>query len=173
MLQKGYVHVYTGNGKGKTTAMFGLALRACGLGLRVYIGQFIKSIEYSEVKAIRKNLPNVTVELYGVGCFIDREASQEDITAARNGLQRATQIVLSGEYDLVMLDEVNVALFYRMLRVDDVLELIGKKPTNVEMVLTGRGAPKELVAVADVVSDISEIKHYYAKGVLARDGIER
>ena len=173
MLDKGYVQVYTGNGKGKTTAMLGLALRASGAGLRVYIGQFVKSMAYSEIKAIEQHLPNVRAELYGTGCFLGREAAQEDIDAARSGFQQASEALLSGDYDLVMLDEINIAVFYGLLSPAEVVDLISGKPDHVELILTGRYASEEVMAAADLVSEITEIKHYYTSGVPARDGIER
>jgi cob(I)alamin adenosyltransferase len=173
MIEKGYVQVYTGDGKGKTTAMLGLALRAAGAGLRVYIGQFIKSMEYSEITALKQYLPMVKTEQYGRGCFISRDASQEDIDAAREGFRKASEAVLSGEYDVVMLDEINIAVDYGMIPVGELIELIRRKPERVELVLTGRGAAREIVAAADLVSEMTEVKHYYAKGVIARDGIER
>ena len=172
-MDKGYVQVYTGNGKGKTTAMLGLALRACGAGLRVYIGQFVKSMTYSEISAIGKYLPDVRTELYGTGCFFGREVTQEDIDMAKDGLQKATEAMLSGAYDLVLLDEIHIAVHYGLLSVEDVVGLIRRKPENVELVLTGRYAAEEVKEAADLVSEVTEVKHYYASGVLARDGIER
>ena len=172
-MEKGYVQVYTGNGKGKTTAMLGLTLRACGAGLRVYVGQFIKSMEYSEIKALKEFLPMVKTEQFGTGCFIFREASQEDVDAAREGFNKAMEAMCSGEYDVVMLDEINVAVYYGMISKEEVLELIRKKPEHVELILTGRYAADEIIEAADLVSEVTEVKHYYKQGVMARDGIER
>ncbi|MCL2285382.1 MAG: cob(I)yrinic acid a,c-diamide adenosyltransferase [Firmicutes bacterium] len=173
MLGKGYVHVYTGNGKGKTTAMLGLSLRAAGAGLNVYIGQFIKSMAYSEVNAIKSGLPNIEIEQYGDGCMITRGPSPQDIMCAEAGIDKAMQAMLSGKYNVIALDEINVAVHLGVVKLKDALELIAKKPHGVELILTGRYAPPEIVALADVVSEIVDIKHYYFAGVMARDGIER
>ena len=171
-MEKGFVHVYTGNGRGKTTAMLGLALRALGAGLRVYIGQFIKNGEFNEVKTIKKYLPGIVLEQYGKGSFLSA-VTPEDMTAGEYGLKRAAEVMLSGEYDVVMLDEINLAAFYGLISFGGVLDLINKKPENIELILTGRYAAKEIVEAADLVSEIKNIKHYYSKGVTARDGIEK
>jgi len=171
-MKKGYVHVYTGSGKGKTTTMLGLTLRASGAGLKIYIGQFHKNGEYSEVVAIRKYLPNVTLEQYGTGqqcCSIPDMSAKE---AAENGLKRALEVVTSGEYDMVMLDEINIAARYGLITPADVVDLIRKKPQELELVLTGRNAAAEVIAAADLVSEIQEVKHYFNAGVPARVGIE-
>jgi len=172
-MDRGYVQVYTGNGKGKTTAMIGLAIRASGANLRVYIGQFIKSIEYHEVAVIKKHLPNITVELYGLGRTLERKPAEEDVQAAKIGLEKVRDAIFSGKYDVVVMDEVNIALYLKLLDVSNVLELIHTKPSNVELVLTGRFAPPEIIDVADLVTEMTEVKHYYENGISARDGIER
>jgi cob(I)alamin adenosyltransferase len=172
-MEKGYVHVYTGDGKGKTTAMLGLALRACGAGLKVYIGQFIKHGEYSEIKAIRKYLPGVTVEQYGRGFILSQKASEEDIESARNGFMKVVDAVFSGEYDVVMLDEINMAVHYGLVSIEELIGLIKGKPIGVELVLTGRGAKDELIEAADLVSEVYATKHYYTDGIMAREGIEK
>jgi len=170
-LQKGYIHVYTGNGKGKTTAAFGLALRAVCAGKKVYIGQFIKGMRYSELDA-PKYLPNLVVEQYGRGCFIFNSPTEEDIKLARQGLEKIARIIRSGEYDVVVMDEVNVAVYYKLFEPADVIEILKNKPEHVEIILTGRYAPQEFIDIADLVTEMREIKHYYQKGVLAREGIE-
>jgi len=172
MLEQGYVQVYTGNGKGKTTAMLGLALRAVGAGLRVYIGQFVKDTESSETKAIKKFLPNIEIEQYGPNGLIEPENMAEAIQTTLRGLEKATNAMLSGKYDAIMLDEINIAVYMGVLKTEHVLELIRKKPHNVELVLTGRYAPAEVIAAADLVSEIGEVKHYYEAGVGVRTGIE-
>jgi len=172
-MERGYVQVYTGNGKGKTTAMLGLAMRAGGANLRVYIGQFVKSMEYHEVAVIRKSLPNIAIEIYGLGCTLDREPTEEDAQAAKSGLEKASAAVFSGNYDVVMLDEISIAVYMKMLDVSSILELMHTKPPNVELVLTGRFATAEIIEAADLVTEMTEVKHYYANGVPARDGIER
>ncbi|QCX32649.1 cob(I)yrinic acid a,c-diamide adenosyltransferase [Caloramator sp. E03] len=170
-MEKGYIQVYTGNGKGKTTAAFGLCLRAVCAGKKVYIGQFVKGMEYSELNAA-KILPNFEIEQFGRGCFIRNEPSLEDFEAARKGLEKCKKIISSGEYDVVVLDEINIAMFYKLISVDEVLELIKLKAEKTELILTGRYAPQEIIDAADLVTEMREIKHYYTKGVMARKGIE-
>ena len=172
MLDKGYVQVYTGNGKGKTTAMLGLALRAAGAGLQVYIGQFLKGTEYSEVKAIKTCLPNIEIEQYGEGSAIGR-VTPNDVRDSAIGMEKAMQAMLSGKYSIVALDEINMAVMLGLVSVEAVLDLINKKPRHVELVLTGRYAHSEIIAAADLVSEIRDVKHYYNAGVMARDGIEQ
>ncbi|QAV33325.1 cob(I)alamin adenosyltransferase [Fervidobacterium changbaicum] len=169
--EKGYIHVYTGNGKGKTTAAFGLALRAVCAGKKVYIGQFIKGMKYSELDA-PKYLANLVIEQYGRNCFIKNAPTEEDIRLAKEGLRRIREVLTSGEYDVVIMDEINVALYYGLFSVDEVLDLLKSKSEHVEIILTGRFAPQELVEIADLVTEMREVKHYYQKGVLARKGIE-
>jgi cob(I)alamin adenosyltransferase len=165
------IQVYTGNGKGKTTAALGLALRACGAGLKVYIGQFIKSKSYSELKALRKFRQNLTVEQFGRGCFI-KTPGPVDRELAQKGLKKIYQIISENRFDLVILDEINVALELKLFDVQDVLKLIEKTPPKTELVLTGRNAPAEIIDRADLVSEIKEIKHYFKNGTKARRGIE-
>lgn len=172
-LAKGYVQVYTGDGKGKTTAALGLALRAAGHGMRTYIGQFMKGQRYGELDALRGH-PYITIEQYGdVRCIRREEVTPEHIAQAHRGLQRAREAMLSGEYDIVVLDEVNVSIWFGLLTVEEVLAFIEEKPPEVELVLTGRRAPPELIDRADLVTEMREVKHYYRHGVMARDGIER
>lgn len=177
-MKQGYVQVYTGDGKGKTTAALGLALRALGAGLSVYIGQFIKGMKYSEIAALEKlgsayGSGRLRVEQYGRGCFIKREPEPADITAALNGLEKASEALASGRYDLVILDEINVASRYALLSEGAIANLLDTRPAGVELVLTGRYAPQSLIERADLVTEMKEIRHYYAKGVAARRGIER
>lgn len=172
-LKKGYVQVYTGDGKGKTTAALGLALRAVGNDFKVFIAQFVKGLEYCEIKALKRLSDSITVKQYGRGCFIQNNPTKEDIAAARNGLCEITEVISSGKYDLVILDEINIALHFKILTLQDVLDLIEIKPGNVELVLTGRRAEKEIIDKADLVTEMREVKHYFTKGVMARKGIER
>jgi len=165
------IQVYTGDGKGKTTAALGLALRACGAGLKVYIGQFIKGRTYNELKALKKFRANLTVEQFGRGCFI-KTPSPVDKELAQRGLKKINQIISERRFDLVILDEINIALELKLFEVQDILELIEKKPEETELVLTGRNAPAEIIDRADLVSEIREIKHYFKKGIKARRGIE-
>jgi len=173
VMERGFVQVYTGNGKGKTTAAFGLALRAAGHGLQTYIGQFMKGQMYGEVQALRDN-PLVEIEQYGDAVCVRREeVTAEHAARARRGMERAREKMCSGDFDMVILDEVNVTIWFGMLAVDEVLELLEQRPPGVEVILTGRYAPAEILAKADLVTEMREVKHYFAQGVLARDGIER
>ncbi len=169
---QGYVHIYTGNGKGKTTAALGLALRACGAGMKVLIGQFIKGQVYNELLAISQYLKNVTIKQFGIGCFLISAPSQEDIDAAIQGFEEMRKIIMEGEYNMVILDEINIALFYNLIEIEDVLDLIENKPKHVELVLTGRYSPQQLIDKADLVTEMMAVKHYFEKGIEARKGIE-
>lgn len=173
-METGQFQVYTGDGKGKTTAALGLALRACGAGLRVYIGQFIKKGEYSEIKALRA-LPGVTVEQYGSGkgLLVRREPDDEDRACARAGLDRITAALTGGDYDVVIADEINCALTCGLLAAEDLTALIDRRPGNIELVFTGRGAAQAVLDRADLVTEMRPIRHYYQdKGLPAREGIE-
>jgi len=170
---KGYVQVYTGNGKGKTTAAFGLVLRAVGAGLRVFIGQFVKHSKYSEIKAVEKLGDAVTLRQYGRGDFLNRKPDEADMRAAREGLKEIREIMLSGRYDIIILDEANIATYYRLFSVKELLDFIEAKPDHVELVLTGRAADPRVIAAADLVTEMVEVKHYYRQGVEARVGIEK
>jgi cob(I)alamin adenosyltransferase len=170
---KGYIQVYTGDGKGKTTAALGLALRAAGAGLKVYIAQFVKGMKYSEINALGKMPDSIAVKQYGRNCFINRNPEEEDIRAAREGLKEVRQIMCSGKYQMIILDEANIATSYNLFSVDELLDFIEAKPEEVELVITGRTADPRIIEKADLVTEMKEIKHYYRKGVEARDGIER
>jgi len=169
---KGYLHIYTGNGKGKTTAAFGLAMRALGASKKVFIAQFVKGKMYSEIKTAQRYLPSIVIKQYGLGCFIEQTPTQEDIRAAKNGLEEVTHIILSEKYDMVILDEIFIALFFQLFTVEEVLEIIKTKPRKLELILTGRYAPQEIIDLADLVTEMKEIKHYYNQGIEAREGIE-
>ena len=170
---KGYIQIYTGDGKGKTTAAFGLALRAAGAGLKVYIAQFVKGIEYSELKSVEKLSDLITLRQYGLGFFVNRKPNEEDIRAAREGLKEVREIMCSGMYDLVILDEANIATYYDLFSIEDLLDFMRAKPENVELVITGRMADPRIIESADLVTEMKEIKHYYHSGVEARVGIEK
>ena len=172
-LARGMVHVYTGNGKGKTTAALGLALRALGWGLKVYMIQFMKGDpKYGELQAA-KNLPDFVIRQYGRPDFVDRKnPSQEDLRLAQEGLAHAQEIVAMGRYDLVILDEINVALNFKLIDLQEVLRLIDGKPQETELVLTGRYAPQQIVQAADLVTEMREVKHYFQLGRKPRNGIE-
>lgn len=172
-LEAGLVQVYTGDGKGKTSAAFGLALRAIGRGLRVYVIQFIKGgFDYGELHAVEQ-LDNLKLKAFGSGQFITQKPpKQEDVKLAKDGLNFAENIVASGEYDVVILDEINVALNLNLIDVSDVDRLVKNKPKCVELVLTGRNAPPEILEIADLVTEMKEVKHPFKKGVPPRKGIE-
>jgi cob(I)alamin adenosyltransferase len=174
-LRRGYVQVYTGNGKGKTTAALGLALRAAGSGLRTYIGQFCKGQKYGELESVKKLAPLVMIEQFGRKTFmhIKDPADPADVRMARRGLARSRAAMLSGRYDIVVLDEILIALFFRLLEENDILALMDERPADVELILTGRNAPASVIRRADLVTEMRERKHYYAKGVEARTGIEK
>ena len=169
---QGFVQVYTGDGKGKTTAALGLALRAAGAGLRVYFGQFIKNADYSEIKALARFADCITVRQFGRGCFLLTEPAPEDRAAARRALEGLSEALTSGDYDLVIADEANVAVALGLIEPDDLVSLIDLRPEQVELVLTGRGAPDAVLARADLVTEMRCVRHYYDRGVLARPGIE-
>lgn len=170
-LENGLVHIYTGTGKGKTTAAFGLALRAAGAGIRVCIHQFIKGMPYSENAVFRK-LKNVRLVQCGRGCFITGRPTAKDIACAAKGLKRAERDVLSGRYGMVVLDEANIALKLGLIKAADIIGIIKRKPRHVELVLTGRHCPRSLLKHADLVTEMRKIKHPFDKGVQARRGIE-
>jgi len=165
------IQVYTGNGKGKTTAAFGLALRAAGAGFNVYIAQFAKGRVCSEHRTLEK-ISNIKVEQFGKGCFIRGKPQAIDVKSAAAALEKIKEVIACGSYRVIILDEINVALKLKLVSLKDVLGLIKHTPPGIELVLTGRGAPKQLIDCADLVSCINEVKHYYAKGIKARRGIE-
>ncbi len=165
------IQVYTGNGKGKTTAALGLAVRAAGAGKKVYIGQFIKGRNYCELRALKK-FKNIKIDQFGRGCFIKKKPAGKDIELARAGLEKAKKIAEKQKFDLIILDEINVALDLKLLKCREVLKFIKSVPRKIELVLTGRNAPRAVIKAADLVSRINEVKHYFQKGLKARRGIE-
>ncbi len=165
------VHVYTGNGKGKTTASLGISLRAVCAGKKVFFLQFVKGMKYSELKA-QELLPNFEMKRYGRNAFIRKNPKQEDIDLAKKALNHAKEI-LNADYDLVVLDEINIALFYNLLTVNEVIEVIKNRTEKTEVVMTGRYAKDEIIEFADLVTEMKEIKHYYKQGIHARVGIEK
>ncbi|MBU6996315.1 MAG: cob(I)yrinic acid a,c-diamide adenosyltransferase [Theionarchaea archaeon] len=172
-MEKGMIHVYTGNGKGKTTAALGLAMRAAGHGLKVYMIQFMKGrINYGELETANQ-IPNFEIKQVGRPDFVSKEnPDPEDIRLAQEGLEHARAIIYSGHYDMVILDEINVAMDFNLVPHDVVYALLKEKPETVEIVLTGRKCPPEVVKIADYVSEVLEIKHPYMNGAQARKGIE-
>lgn len=170
-MEKGFIQLYTGNGKGKSSAAFGMALRAAMAGKKVYIAQFVKDMKYSETK-IAEVLDSITIHQVGKGCFFDREVNEKDQKAAREGLQKCREALNSGAWDLVILDEVTIALYYKLFSTDDLLDILDDKAEHTEVILTGRYAPQELIDRADLVTDMVEVKHYYTQGVLSRPGFD-
>ncbi len=174
MTSKGFIHCYTGNGKGKTTAALGLALRAAGHKKKVLIIQFMKgNIEYGEINGVKMLSPYVTLKQFGRESFVSKENPDKiDVEYARNALKEAQHAFKSSNYDIIILDEINVALDFKLISLDKVLSLINSKPYNLELILTGRYAPEEIINISDLVTEMKEIKHYYNKGINGRKSIE-
>lgn len=174
-LKKGYIQVYTGNGKGKTTAALGQAMRALGHDLRAFVIQFMKgNIEYGELEMSRRLAPQFTLRQMGRETFVDKKKPDpKDIEMAADALRLAKKIVSENSTDILILDEINVALDFKLIPLDAVLKLLNDKPEGMEIILTGRYAPQGIIDRADLVTEMREVKHYYRGGVDARVGIER
>jgi cob(I)alamin adenosyltransferase len=171
-LEKGYIHVYTGPGKGKTTAALGLGLRAAGAGFKVHMIQFMKGRRYSELNSIEK-LSDFTVSQHGRDEFVNKDKPEQiDIDLAKEGFAYAKKLIKSGKYDMIILDEINVAIDYNLIDINDLIKIIENKPDALELVLTGRYAHPEIQRVADYVTEMLEIKHPYQQGVEARKGVD-
>jgi len=170
---KGYIQVYTGNGKGKTTAAYGVAVRAIGAGMKVCLVQFIKGLHSSEFNTFKKLSDSIDIFQYGEGNFIFNEPSEKDIYKAKKGLERLKAIIASGKYQVVILDEINMAVYLQIISIEDIIDILANRPENLEVILTGRYAHPKIIEMADLVTEMNEIKHYYKKGVLAREGIEK
>jgi cob(I)alamin adenosyltransferase len=172
---QGLIQVYTGSGKGKTTAALGLALRAAGHGMRTYFGQFLKGQPTGEIAALERVAPLIRIEQFGRRGFIrvTEGPEDEDVERARQGLRKCLEAMLSGEYRIVVFDEVNTAVHLKVLEEREVLDVLDRKPPEVEAVLTGRYAPQAFLDRADLVTEMKDIKHYGDRGVRAREGIER
>lgn len=170
--KQGRVQVYTGDGKGKTCAALGLALRAAGAGLHVFIAQFAKGMPCSELEALKCLAPRVSIQQYGRNSFIVGEPCEDDITAAKKGLEAVKEILASGRFEVVILDEANIATFFGLFSADDLLEAIAARAPHVEVIITGRRAHPRILAVADLITEMREIRHYHQNGVPARRGIE-
>ena len=171
-MEKGYLHIYTGKGKGKTTASIGLALRAVGAGKKVLFTQFLKSGNSSEHLAFKQYSDKITVRCFGDGTFINGGVTSEHIHAAQEGLDEVALLMLHEKYELVIMDECITALNLNLFTSEELLDVLYERPFNVEMVLTGREAPQILIDAADLVTEMQEIKHYFHNGVTARKGIE-
>lgn len=173
-LERGFIHVYTGNGKGKSTAAIGLAVRGAGAGLKSYIIQFMKDYPYNETESLKRFEGLIEIEQFCGDDFVFRKELPpgEEIAKAEAGLKRAREKMLSGEYSIIILDEALVSIYFKLLTTEQLLALIKEKPGNVELVLTGRYAPQEIIDAADLVTEMKEIKHYYMQGILSRKGID-
>ncbi len=168
---KGYIHVYTGDGKGKSTAAFGVVLRSIMAGRKVFVGQFVKAMKYSETK-IENHFDQVEIVQYGKDCTIFRDPDQEDADMAVAGLAHIADRMSSGDYDLVVLDEVAIAVYLKFLTPEAVWKAVEGKAAHTEVILTGRQAPSLWIEGADLVTEMREVKHYYTQGVLSREGID-
>lgn len=170
---QGLVQVYTGNGKGKSSAALGLGLRAAGHGFEVYMIQFMKGqINYGELEAV-KHIPNFTIRQFGRPDFVDKSnPDPEDIKLAQEALEHARSIIKIGSVEFLILDEINVAIDFGLVTDKEVITLIKARPPHMELILTGRYAPPSIIKIADLVSEIKEVKHPYQKGVAARKGVE-
>ena len=173
-MEKGYIQVYTGNGKGKTTAALGQAVRSAGAGLRTFIVQLMKEYPYSELEGLEPLAGHVAIEQYGGDAFVYRGEmpSEGEKAKAARALERAVEVMESGDWDVVVLDEACAAVYFKLITTADVLAVMDAKPDAVELVLTGRYCPDEVVARADLVTEMREVKHYYQQDVQARKGIE-
>lgn len=172
---RGYIQVYTGNGKGKTSAALGLALRAAGHGLKTFFGQFLKGQDYGELTSLKSLSSFITIEQFGRKGFIHvtEDPDKEDIVKAREGLEKCLRMMQSGGYQIIVLDEINVAVHFNLFAEKDILDFLDKKPEGIEIILTGRYAPQSFIDRADLVTEMEEIKHPFQKGIKARPGIEK
>jgi len=173
-LKQGFVQIYTGNGKGKTTAAIGQVVRAAGFGLKTYIAQFMKEYPYNELMSLKHLSDWITVEQFGGDEFVYKKElpGADELAKAKKGLQTAKENMLGGEYDIIILDEAIVAIYFKLITTENLIEFIESKPENVELILTGRYCPPELIDLADLVTEMKEVKHYFQKGVTSRRGIE-
>jgi cob(I)alamin adenosyltransferase len=173
-LKKGFVQIYTGNGKGKSTAAIGQAVRAAGFGLKTYIAQFMKEYPYNELISLKHLKEWITIEQFCGDEFVYKKElpGKEELEKAKKGLETAKEKMLSGKYDLIILDEALVATYFKLIKTEELIEFIKQKPGNIELILTGRYCPEELFDLADLITEMKEIKHYYNKGITSRKGIE-
>jgi len=173
-LDKGYIQVYTGNGKGKTTAALGQVIRAAGSGLKTYFIQFMKDFPYGEKESLKRLSEFITFEQYGNDAFVFKKESPNKklIQTVKDGLQRAEEQMLNGDYNIIVLDEVCVSIYFELFKTDEIISFLKKKPEQVEVILTGRYCPQKIMEIADLVTEMREEKHYYTEGINARKGIE-
>jgi len=173
-LEKGFIQIYTGNGKGKSTAAIGQAVRAAGFGLKSYIAQFMKEYPYNELNSLKYLNEWITIEQFGGDDFVYKkeQPGKEELEKARKGLHSAKDKMLSDKYDIIILDEAIVAIYFKLIETNELIDFIKQKPGSVELILTGRYCPEELIELADLVTEMKEVKHYYQKGISSRRGIE-
>ncbi len=170
---KGYVQVYTGDGKGKTTAALGVCLRASGAKKKIYIAQFMKLGIYNEINSIKLLKNFIEIEQFGTGNFVGNKISVKEIEKAKKGIEKLKKKSSSGKYDIIVLDEINVAIHYKIIPVSDLINIINNKEKYTELIITGRNANSKIIKMADLVTEMKEIKHYYKIGIKARIGIEK
>jgi len=170
-MNKGYIQINTGEGKGKTTAALGTCIRTLITGRCVFFGQFVKGRDTAELK-LPEYFDNFHIEQFGDGCFIFKKHDENDVLMAQEGLQRCADAMKSGKYSLVVMDEINIAIKTRLIKTSDVINALKEKAEKTEVILTGRYAPEELIDYADLVTEMRKIKHYFDNGVSAREGIE-
>jgi cob(I)alamin adenosyltransferase len=171
-LKNGYIQVYTGNGKGKTTAAIGLAIRGLGGGLKVYFSQFLKGQNSCEIAFLKNYSKGILIERSGRKSFV-KKVQHSDIKEAQRSFLKVSRIIKEGKYDIIILDEIFSALSLNLINSNELITLLISKPSHVEIVLTGRNAPKKIIEIADLVTEMKEIKHYYRRGIGARRGIEK
>jgi cob(I)alamin adenosyltransferase len=173
-LKKGYIQVYTGNGKGKTTAAIGQAVRAAGFGLKTYFIQFMKKYPYNEIKSLKSLKDFIEIEQFGSDEFIYKKISPSEVhkSKIKNGLNSALIKMKNGNFDLIILDEILVSIYFELIKEQEVLKFIYEKPEFVELILTGRYCPESIIQKADLVTEMKEIKHYYQNGIISRKGID-
>ena len=173
-LKQGFVQIYTGNGKGKSTAAIGQAVRAAGFGLKTYIAQFMKEYPYNELISLKHLSEWIMIEQFCGDEFVYKKElpGQEELDKAKRGLESAREKILSSDFDIIILDEAIVAIYFKLIRTEELIEFIKIKPVGVELILTGRYCPEELIELADLVTEMKEVKHYYQKGITSRRGIE-
>jgi cob(I)alamin adenosyltransferase len=173
-LRQGFVQIYTGNGKGKSTAAIGQAVRASGFGMKTYIAQFMKEFPYNELKTLRYLSEWITIEQFCGDEFVYKNElpAKDELDKAKKGLRTAEKKMLGGNYDMIILDEAIVAIYFKLIQTEELIAIISKKPEDVELILTGRYCPQELIDLADLVTEMKEVKHYYQKGITSRRGIE-
>ena len=173
-LKQGFIQIYTGNGKGKSTAAIGQAVRAAGFGLKVYIAQFMKEYPYNELVGLKHLSEWIAIEQFSGDEFVYKKElpGNDELEKAKIGLTSAKEKMLSGKFDLIILDESIVAIYFKLIETNELIEFIKQKPESVELILTGRYCPNKLIELADLVTEMKEVKHYYQKGITSRAGIE-